>query len=438
MSDTASACCERSLELPCDLESFFARALDDQDSAVWLDGRGEFGGGWVSGTMMGLCCRRRAGIAARTGWLERIDRLVRRRLRRGGTARTGVVVLLGYEALDDAVAGSRVVVVEVDASLAALSDGSTLLSACAAAGAAAERRFERLARRSAVEPSRPAAIAGPVRTSLPRAAYLAAVARVKRHVTAGDVYQANLCQRFDAPVDGDGFTLYRRLAAASPAPRSAYLRAAGSELVSISPEVFLRFAPPDRVETHPIKGTRSRQSDPLADRRAALELVASPKDRAELLMIVDLERNDLGRICRTGSIRVTQVAELRSFPAVHHLVARVEGRLRPGVGPQEMIRATFPGGSISGAPKIRARELLRAIEPVPRGFFTGSLIWFGDDGSVDSSILIRTLVLSGGTVRLGAGGGIVADSDPEGEWEESNLKAAPIARALGFDPREAR
>jgi anthranilate synthase component 1 len=151
-------------------------------------------------------------------------------------------------------------------------------------------------------------------------------------------------------------------------------------------------------------------------------------------MIVDLERNDLGRICRPGSVEVPELAVLHSFPAVHHLVARVRGRIRDGVSWTEMVRAIFPGGSITGAPKKSAIERLRRVEPVARGPFTGSLFWCGDDGSVDSSILIRTAVFAGERVSIGAGGGIVADSEPEAEWAESNHKARALTRALGFDP----
>jgi anthranilate/para-aminobenzoate synthase component I len=206
----------------------------------------------------------------------------------------------------------------------------------------------------------------------------------------------------------------------------------------VSPETFLRAGADGEVRTVPIKGTRPRRASPAADAGAARELLESAKDRAELVMIVDLERNDLGRVCRTGSVRVEALGELRSFATLHHLVGRVAGRLRPEVGLGALLRACFPGGSISGAPKRRAMEILRALEPVERNFFTGSLVWFGDDGSLDSSILIRTLVLRDGWALLGAGGGVVAESDPEAEWSESNHKAAPLAAALGFDPREAR
>ena len=208
-------------------------------------------------------------------------------------------------------------------------------------------------------------------------------------------------------------------------------------LASLSPETFLRSRSPREIETWPIKGTRPRGSSPAADRAASAELLHSEKDRAELLMIVDLERNDLSRVCKAGTVEVTELAGLRSFPAVHHLVACVRGSLRDDADVAAILRATFPGGSITGAPKIRAQQILRELEPAQRGFFTGSLFWFGDDGRLDSSILIRSWVFGEGQAFLGAGGGIVADSEPEEEWHESNHKARALATALGFDPEEA-
>jgi para-aminobenzoate synthetase component 1 len=275
-------------------------------------------------------------------------------------------------------------------------------------------------------------------TSLPREEYLSAVRTLKRHITRGDIYQANLCQQFRLGCSGDELELYRELATRAPAPRSAFFDTGRVRLVSVSPETFLTLDASGRIATHPIKGTRPRGASEAADREQRESLLRSPKDHAELLMIVDLERNDLGRVCRTGSVRVTGLAALRSFATVHHLVASVEGRLEPGIDMVDLLRASFPGGSITGAPKLRAIELLAGVEPVRRGWFTGSLFWFGDDGTTDSSILIRSLVLRDGRAWLGAGGGIVADSDPEEEWRESNHKARALAEALGFDPEEAR
>jgi len=392
------------------------------------------------------------GAAAARAILAGIGRLLERRRRVGGPAETGIALLVGYGSLSDArpresacVEAPELLLVEVDRSVRFTAGGGTLLSVRPPDGSSrgnAERGWERVRRRLAAihvtgPPAAPARRTGAVRTSLPREAYLAAVQRLRELIAQGEIYQANLCQRIEADYAGDEFELYRDLVRRNPAPMSAYLEADSLALVSASPEVFLRIDPPDSVSTYPIKGTRARRATPEADATAQRELLSSVKDRAELLMIVDLERNDLGRLCRVGSVRVPRLAALESFPAVHHLVACVEGRLRPGVELAELLRATFPGGSITGAPKLRAMEVIREIEPARRSCFTGSLFWFGDDGSGDSSILIRTLELRGGRAWLGAGGGIVADSDPEQEWRESNLKAAALSQALGFEPEDA-
>jgi len=335
-------------------------------------------------------------------------------------------------------------VVAVDRSLRFLGAGRALLSWRAAADAAPSdlgRERDRLCdqvARIAQPACEPARRVGPPHSSLPRERYLRALDRLKRHIELGDIYQANLSQQLTVRYAGDELALYDALARSTPAPRSAFLEANGVALASVSPETFVRVEPPDRIWTWPIKGTRPRGKTPEEDRRAAQELLDSPKDRAELLMIVDLERNDLGRICRTGSIVTRELARLHSYAAVHHLVASIEGRLRRGVGPEELIGAVFPGGSITGAPKRRAIQILRELEPVGRNYFSGSLFWFGDDGLVDSSILIRSVVLAGGRAHVGAGGGIVADSEPEQEWHESNHKARALTTALGFDPEEAR
>jgi len=274
-------------------------------------------------------------------------------------------------------------------------------------------------------------------TSLPREDYLRAVEQVQQQIRLGNIYQANLTQRFGQAYRGDPYELFAHLTSSLPAPHTAYFETPEVALASISPETFLRMRVPGELETWPIKGTRPRGATPAEDRAAARALLESAKDRAELLMIVDLERNDLSRICRVGSVGVRELATLRSYPTVHHLVAQVGGKLRDDTGLTEMLEATFPGGSITGAPKLRAMQILRRLEPVSRNFFTGSLLWFGDDGTLDSSILIRSLVFNSNRVFLGAGGGIVTDSEPEAEWEESNHKARGLANALGFEPREA-
>lgn len=397
--------------------------------SLLLDGSGGFAGSWRQGPLIALGPER-----FRRPTLEALDRLVAGRRAVGGAAETGVAALVAYD--------GAVTILTVDRSLRELEPSRYLFTVREGAeGEGAEqvatlRKW--LDKPSAPAGRPPARSRAAARTSLPREAYLRAVRQVKRYIGRGELYQANLCQLFNAAWRDDPFELYLELAARTPAPHSAYVEAPGFALASLSPETFLRMSTLGRVETHPIKGTRPRGASPAEDAAAARSLSESEKDRAELLMIVDLERNDLSRVCRAGTVRVSELAALRSYASVHHLSACVTGRMRAGVGPAELLRATFPGGSITGAPKLRAIELLRALEPLPRGLYTGSLLWFGDDGTLDSSILIRSLVFGPERVCLGAGGGVVADSDPELEWRESNHKARPLAVALGFDPEEAR
>ncbi len=270
---------------------------------------------------------------------------------------------------------------------------------------------------------------GPEGSTFDRAAYLAAVRRAIDHVEAGEIYQVNLSQRFHARRDLDAAEIQRRLEAASPSPYSMRFECGNRAVVSSSPELFLRVEG-RRVVTRPIKGTRRRGRDAAEDAALAAELLASPKDDAELAMIIDLERNDLGRVCETGSIRVAEPKVLESHPTVHHLVATVEGRLRPGVGPVDLLAATFPGGSITGAPKIRAMQVIDELEPTRRGAYTGALGRISGDGTVELAVGIRLVEKHGPDLWFQAGGGIVADSDPAREYEETLVKAAAIARAL--------
>ncbi len=263
-----------------------------------------------------------------------------------------------------------------------------------------------------------------------RERYLAAIARAKDYIAAGDIYQVNLSQRFHARVEVPPYEIYRRLRAATPAPYAAFLQFGSRAILSASPEQFLELRGRD-LTTRPIKGTRPRSDDPEEDERLRQELYASPKDDAELAMIVDLERNDLGRVCEYGTVRVTAPKTLESHPTVHHLVATVEGRLRRGAGPVDVLRATFPGGSITGAPKVRAMEIIDELEPTRRAFYTGAIGHIGLDGSMNLSIAIRTVLAHGPHFFFQAGGGIVADSDPAAEHQETLVKAAAIARALG-------
>ncbi len=273
----------------------------------------------------------------------------------------------------------------------------------------------------------PRPTAEPVRTSLPGPAYEAAVRAALAQIAAGNSFQVNLSQRITARWPGGVHGLYRALRSHSTPVHGAALPRTG--LASISPETFLAV---DRghVRTRPIKGTRPRATDPLLDAALADDLMTSPKDRAENVMIVDLQRNDLGRICRPGSVRVPELARLEAHPTVWHLVSTVEGRLAPGLGYGDLLRATFPCGSVTGAPKVRSMAIIDALEPVRRGFYCGA-IGFLAPGAAGLSVAIRTAVLHhDGTVDHGAGGGVVADSDPRAEHAESLDKAAAFLRAV--------
>ena len=263
----------------------------------------------------------------------------------------------------------------------------------------------------------------PAGATFTRERYLDAVRRAKEYIYAGDVYQVNLSQRFHARIEEDPWDAWERLRARHPAPFSAFLRFGRRALLSVSPERFLELRG-GRLVTCPIKGTRRRSPG------AAEELLASPKDDAELAMIVDLERNDLGRVCEAGTVRVTAPKTLETHPTVYHLSATIEGRCAKG--PVDVLRATFPGGSITGAPKIRAMEIIDELEPARRGFYTGAIGAIGFDGTMDLSIAIRTAQVDGANYYVQAGGGVVADSDPAAEYEETLAKAAGLAGALGM------
>jgi para-aminobenzoate synthetase component I len=267
----------------------------------------------------------------------------------------------------------------------------------------------------------------PVTTSLPRPAYLAAVRAVLEHVAAGDCFQVNLAQRLTTRWPLPASALYRRLRDASPAPHAAWIDDVG--VASVSPETFLEVTGED-VTVRPIKGTRPRDRDPIVDAAHADDLATSAKDRAENVMVVDLERNDLGRVCRLGSVRVDRLCTVEAHPTVWHLVSDVRGRLAPGTGYGDLLRATFPCGSITGAPKVRAMEIIETLEPVRRGWYCGA-IGFLAPGAASLSVAIRTATrFPDGTVDHGAGGGIVADSVPELEHTESLDKAAAFLRAV--------
>jgi len=263
--------------------------------------------------------------------------------------------------------------------------------------------------------------------------YLQAVQKCIDYIAAGDIFQVNLSQRFTIRSAPAPLEIYSALRRRNPAWYAAYLQFQTGPntcaVVSSSPELFLRLRG-DRVITRPIKGTRPRVGRPLDDKAAADELLGSEKDSAELAMIVDLLRNDLGRVCRFGTVRVTEPRRLEVHPTVFHLVGTVEGQLRPGIGAAELLRATFPGGSITGAPKIRAMEIIDELEPTARGVYTGCIGIVGVNGTCEFNIVIRTVVCDGRVAHFQVGGGIVADSTPEGEYQETLDKARALREAI--------
>ncbi|MGC1730567.1 MAG: chorismate-binding protein, partial [Steroidobacteraceae bacterium] len=273
--------------------------------------------------------------------------------------------------------------------------------------------------------------------------FLERVRRAKEYVRAGDVYQANLSRPWtvelagavDARVDGGASpaaALYQRLRAANPAPFAALAQWGEVALLSSSPERLVRVSG-RRVDTRPIAGTRPRSRLPRADAAEMTALAAHPKERAEHIMLLDLERNDLGRVCEAGSVRVDELMSIESYAHVHHIVSNVSGLLRPEVTPIGALRAVFPGGTITGCPKFRCMQIIAELEGVGRGAYTGSVGYLTRDGRLDVNILIRTMTLTGRRVDFRAGAGIVADSDPERELEETRAKARGLLRAFGGD-----
>jgi para-aminobenzoate synthetase component 1 len=276
------------------------------------------------------------------------------------------------------------------------------------------------------------------RSGLDRAAYQAGVESIREHIALGHIYQANLTRRLESPFGGDPWGLYRRLRTGDPSLFSAYLDLGPSQLtgrpralLSASPEPFLSVDAQGLVSTDPIKGTRPRGRNAAEDRALARELLSSAKDRAENVMIVDVLRNDLGRVCRPGSVRVPRLCRLERTAAVQHLVSTVTGVLAPDRDAFDLLAAAFPGGSITGAPKIRAMEILEGLEPVRRGPYTGSIGWIGPDGAMQTSIVIRTFVADGRRLTLHVGGGITWKSDPAAEWDETVTKARGPLGAIG-------
>lgn len=268
--------------------------------------------------------------------------------------------------------------------------------------------------------------------------FLRSVERALEYIAAGDVYQANLSRGWQAKLTA-GITpqhLYQRLRETNPAPFSGILRLEGITIVSSSPE-RLASVRDGRVSTRPIAGTRPRGQTAAADVDLARELHAHPKERAEHVMLIDLERNDLGRICEAGTVKVDELMTIESYAHVHHIVSNVSGTLRADVTPGDVLRAVFPGGTITGCPKVRCMEIIAELEGVARGAYTGSFGYLNRDGSMDTNILIRTLEVAGDQLTLRAGAGIVADSIPERELAETRAKARGVLRALGSDTEGA-
>ena len=283
----------------------------------------------------------------------------------------------------------------------------------------------------------PAIEAGsPVYSNVSRTQFLRGTERAQAYIRAGDIYQVNLSQRLAARFGGTGWELFQNLCAVSPAPFSAYLHCGDFELVSSSPELFLRLSG-SHILTRPIKGTRPRSADLNRDAQLTYELQTSAKEMAELVMITDLLRNDLGRVCQFGSVQVPELVRLERYPQVQHLVSTVEGRLRSDVTHFSALASCFPGGSVTGAPKIRAMEIIDELEPVSRGPYTGAVGYLGFNRESQLSIVIRTAICKGQVAYFHVGAGIVADSNPAAEYEETLAKAAGFLSTLKLESQVA-
>jgi para-aminobenzoate synthetase component 1 len=266
--------------------------------------------------------------------------------------------------------------------------------------------------------------------------YVKAVKKARDYIIAGDIFQVNISQRFETDLIIPPYDLYKRLRQINPAPFASYLNYEDLTVISASPERFLRVNG-DQVETRPIKGTRPRGKTASEDKMLGQQLLDSVKDRAENVMIVDLERNDMGRVCEYGSVKVTEMAILETFPTVFHLTSTVVGRLRPNISRIDLLKATFPGGSITGAPKVRAMEIIDELEPTRRSVYTGAIGYLSFSNNLDLNIVIRTMLIKDGKVYFQAGGGIVYDSDPEEEYQETLDKAKALIQALHLAPKVA-
>ena len=301
--------------------------------------------------------------------------------------------------------------------------------------ARAEEELERVRARTLVPSSVQAAQREPkasgLATNMTRQEYMRALSAIKRYIVAGDIYQVNFSQRFEAELDGEAWQLYRRLRTINPAPFGSFLGHPDVAVLSASPELFLE-STGEEVSSRPMKGTRPRSTSMAEDRRLAAELAASVKDRAENVMIVDLVRNDLGRVCEPGTVLTTQLFGIEQYETVHQMVSVVNGRLTSGVSALDLLKACFPGGSVTGAPKIRAMEIIDSLEPTQRSVYYGAIGYIGFDGAMSMSMPIRIMLVKDGRVYFQVGGGIVYDSDPEAEYQETLDKARGSLLALGL------
>jgi aminodeoxychorismate synthase component I len=275
----------------------------------------------------------------------------------------------------------------------------------------------------------PSAISHKIDSNFTKEGYIRMVERCKEYIKAGDIYQANLSQRLSAKIDSDPFLLYQRLTAINPSPFSAFLELDGFSIVSSSPERLIKVNN-GRIETRPIAGTRPRGKIETEDEKLASELILSQKERAEHIMLVDLERNDIGRVSQYGTVKVDELMVIERYSHVMHIVSNISGKLKPDVDFIDCILATFPGGTITGVPKVRCMEIINELEPTKRGPYTGSIGYIGFDGTMDLNIIIRTFIIKDGIAYIQAGGGIVADSEPSLEYYETLHKAEALVQSL--------
>jgi para-aminobenzoate synthetase component 1 len=444
-------------ELPLSLAPWaLFRVLAQKERPFFIDAGRPWGDEWIScmGFRPRMQLQVRAGDARTPGALARLDAtcagLTPRAARRARPVpfAGGIVLALAYEAkneiehlpqaqLEDA-AAARLDAAVYDAVVAYDHRRRRWMVASWHLDARALRRYAdevmdaaalaRARRPAATDAASDGALGGLVAT-LDRESYVARVEQIRRYIAAGDVYQVNLALRLEAALATTPLAAYGRLRATQPVPFGAYLDLGETQVLSNSPELFLRRRG-EQLTTGPIKGTRRRGAHAREDAALAAELRRDPKERAEHVMIVDLERSDLGRVCRTGSVRVERFAEVATFRTLHHLVSTVHGTLPCEVGTGDLLRATFPGGSITGAPKIRAMQIIDELERGARGLYTGTLGWIDASGDCDLNVAIRTAVVRDGALAYGVGGGIVVDSEPGREHEECRLKAEALRRAL--------